>query len=442
MKTKTKFYALLLALGMLLLSLFGVGGIIRAHADEENWLYPYENYEFPEYVSDADYTANLDADLTSLYYFSDYEGCANYYNSGFIRRYMNMNPNITYSELHDWSSDFATSFGTYQQINNPFLIENALIIFEVRDNLPWQKGIYLSTDTEEQKYENYRTTIYWELERLFSIWQDRGCKIMFISGADEVWYHKYLDGFLDFVDIHINLDLITTFTYSVVDNLIENQRFGNSVMIFDGFTSRDSYFRGFFLPYVVDGLFTRGDAMKNFPSISKYEDYFKDYVVDGILTALNTIVYFYVERAYTDVFGNPVETSQVQEEFIDAGYACVIAGSNSYHDETQLGFDDAFLNYDGTLFSLYKHTEDADFYLYNNTWHSLGEIPEGVTYLGMTYSAVDKLLSVMMRDFILNDNAALAQYDNWSGRCAVTFRPMFGEVGWISVPKAFEVPLI
>lgn len=80
-------------------------------------------------------------------------------------------------------------------------IENAYVIFEIRHGIQW----WVSTNTITLLYD------------FFSDLDGNGCQIMFVCGTDELKFYKQ-NALLDFVDIHINTDLFTTFFANVFYN--------------------------------------------------------------------------------------------------------------------------------------------------------------------------------------------------------------------------------
>lgn len=421
MKTGTKFVALLSAIAFFVLSLFGLSGALRAFADGE------ADAGSPD--PDPGY-----AQLTSLYYFSDYSGSEEYFDNGFLRDYINWNPYITDAHLY-YSGNYNGDYIPFWEMIGMMMaygdmdIENAFIIFEVRGSLSIEPGIFSATDTNDQVYEHYENSVYPTLEYLFAMWKGEGCKIMFISGTDEVWYEQDpMNKFLEYADIHINTDLLTTFTYSLVQISCTQHDFAEGVMILDGTMSQDWFFRKFLLPYIVFIYSEYGITLQNIPPITEYDDYDDIYVVESILYELDLTVYFYENGGYTDIYGNTVNTDTVENKVYDSGYLCIVGGTESISDET--------------LWSLYSNKGDnAEFFVFNLWGVTVEDIPSDIKYCGLSDEEMDDYLSAIMCDFILNDVSSLQKYDNWDGRCDVTFKPLFPGDGWLLVPpKAFGLP--
>lgn len=413
MKTKVKSYALLLAVALFFASLFGLGGVLRVYGEQ---LQPYEDYEFPEYASDADYVANPDPNLTKLYYISDYEGSVDCYNNGLLYYYINSYPEITDSELFLYRTDFWSR--AYNLVFGEE-IQNAFIIFEVRNSLPYEIGVFNGTETEYEIGDRYYSDEFWQykfLEEAFCYLKGNGCKIMFINGTDEVWFQDYYDLFLDYVDIHINLDFLTMFTYSVACEIVEKSGGTEACIVLDKTLSQDWYFRDFFIRYLVFAVNEYGGNLRYQQPVN-------------VLDALHFTVYFYDNETgcYFDIFGNFVGDWNVVETFSAASFSCVIA------DAPSLACED--------LLVLLSDHSNAEFYSCNVYWDEVSddEISSDIKYFGVSESDIQYYLSVIMRDFILNDLPSLQKYDNWEGRCKVTFRLIWGKGGWARLFNKFTV---
>lgn len=217
MKTRTKFVALLSAIAFFMLSLFGLGGALRAFADGEAM------------------PADPDPTPKSLYYFSDYYQCEEYYNNGFIRDILNEDDSFTYSELNYWnygnSDGFWTQFYLYNCNEEFDKIENAFVIVEVRNSFT------IEPVSEEWEHEE-RGYNFFLLEEVFSQLKGQNCQIMFICGLDEVYfdYNEY-DAFLEYVDIHIKVDFASTYAqtmlYELTDGYWDNGLREPTTLIFD-----------------------------------------------------------------------------------------------------------------------------------------------------------------------------------------------------------------
>ncbi len=403
---KTKFKVRIVALTaalLMLLSAFCSFGIVAAHAsyvsDEE-----MADYVFPELTPDEE--LNLDTNFTSLYYFSDYSESEEYYNNGFIGQYIRQNPYLESSEMHYWGYP-NTILGFWDEMNSyyfseGYLIENALIIFEVRNSNELQ---FVENETQIPDYWN---TKFGYMEQLFSTWKNQGCKIAFIDGLDEIRYELTgFNEFLQYVDIHINIDHVTTYGYSIVDELTNSftELLDRQIVIFDDALPEKWSIYQLLVTYFV---------MMADPYLTIYEG-------ENLFDALAISVYFYnrnnnryyvyeqdqngINREQTVT----VEWEAMREILEDSNRISVIGNSLTLLDE----------NLDDNINELAKEIQ-----------HFTVEYPQN------TYNYC---LSVIMKDFILNNDDSLWKYNNRTGRCDITFIPLFySSDGWLKVPKTVD----
>lgn len=398
-KTKTKFLSLLLALFMFLVSIATLGVAITANADGgNNPIQPYMNYEFPAYIPDSQYVANPDSDLTSLYYFSDYEKSEEFFETGYIRNYINRNNNISKdsngnpdAHLYFYQPDFfwqwiVTFFSSIDYTD----VSNAFVIFEVRYGIP-QRYIKFE-DAEELESA---TTIYDFLNYMFSELKGRGCKIMFICGTEEGRFKNYND-FLDYVDIHINADLFTPYFYTTIKRMeMENggEWAGTTIVLDISMKKSWEFFKYLILYFVYQ--------IKNKTAIGNPQ---------AVLECLGVNVYFF--NPDTEVYVNP------------------------YSQSSECTFGDIWMESINRFAVKGSVTAANDYFsdLFSETGTEGLEFPFNLNWDGIEY-----YITVIMRDFILNDADSLIQYDNWGGRCAVTYRPFFFSAdGWLLFPFDWE----
>ena len=411
MKTKTKLFSLVAILAAFLMffaSMMTLGVALRAHADQ------YDEWKFPAFVSDKDYETNIDESLTSLYYFSDYYESQDYFDSGFVRQYINWNTNVTYSELIYNEDDFWLYTKSYISTIDPAL-ENAFVIFEVRNSMPWKDGIFYDTDTEEVKIGKSAKTIYPFLADYFASWKANNCKIMFISGKDEAWF-EYYNEFLDYVDIHINFDVLTEFAYTVACEMVESENLQGASMIFDNVMAQDEFLVDYFIPYLYFVYYNEGQYPADVSYPATVADAFQPFDMK---------VYFYNYVFFMDMEGNIVAQSAVENDFDASELSCVIASSESLSARRWMW--DQF-------------RPDANFYVYNDQLLGVYQVPSGVAVAGIPRELLNYYLQAIMRDFILNDLGALQKYDNREGRCVVTFTSLFSGDGWLRRAKAYTLP--
>ena len=406
MKTKIKIFSLLsllIALLMLLASMTTLGVALRAHASNISQE-EMENYVFPEHIPDEDYSANPDENLTSLHYFSDYDKSQEYFKTGFIRQYINCNNNLQNNGednaylYYEEAQGFWKSIMTYTVALEFQKIQNAFVIFEVRFGFP--KTILLSEEESEAFQELSPYTLLYDA---FKVLKENGCKIMFICGTEEVRYQNYnsetgknYSAFLDYVDIHIDVDFSTTYRYSVIkkmEHITRETAWAETTIILD-VSMGDSweFFKEFMIYFVYQYQLQVGTP-------------------EQILEEKRVNVLFYRpdEKVYYTCSGSLVDTELAKTLWIESYYGFIIGGVGASKDE----------NLQSLLKMRVERTELYEF--------------------GYTNINADYYIMVIMRDFILNDYESLKQYINYKGRCKITFKPIFySPYGWLLLPD-YEV---
>ena len=150
----------------------------------------------------------------ALYYFSDYAGSSSYRNgviASAAAEYQLATSDIHY---YDYSNN-ADNFWGY--INIEFLSDvpdNAFVIFERR--------------TEENLDSTQVSNFFTNLREIFSSMKTQGCKIMLIYGTNEAKFNPEsapdtYNKFLEYIDIHINLDIFYNYMDSVFTYLEEEE---------------------------------------------------------------------------------------------------------------------------------------------------------------------------------------------------------------------------
>ena len=414
MKTnfKLKAVALISAL-LMLLSAFCSFGILSARAgevsDEEN-----ANYVFPEPTPDDE--LNPDSSYTSLYYFSNYFDSQISIYGDILSSLINQSPYLESSEMHYWGYPNTTR-GFWEEMGEYYYgggdtISNALIIFEVRGELDWKLGVYNGTEEQAEIDYRYENSKYPLMKTMFSKWKENSCKIAFICETDEVWFENNYDEFLDYVDIHINLDMLTSFAYSVADEIL-SRPYEDATVVFDSVMSQDWFIDDYFLPYLAHIYRKKINSQSN----ASAED---------ILGISKINVFFYNGTDFFDISGNSVSQAELYQSYGEAPHAYIIGDISNQSDSNLINLYDKNDNYIYFAFNLY-HDFDIAIYSY-------------ITYAGMSASRINYHLAVILRDFILNDDNSLLKYDNWSGRCMISFKLIYGSGGWLRRPEAYMVP--
>ena len=214
MKTTTKIgvKSKLLALLLVVISVIALLCIMpcaSASADAMPWSpYPEPDPEPPHECDEWCYT--------DILYFSDA-----YISESYLTWFLN---DIVdeYRDCHTVFNDFhyfytnSSSFNSElsEEVGGYSAIKNSLIIYEQRERFDKQVMLWEGYDPQRQTEA---------LKDLFSMWKEANCQIMFICGTDEEFFCDYDNNeFLDYVDIHVNIDLFSYFTDTFFQMYREN----------------------------------------------------------------------------------------------------------------------------------------------------------------------------------------------------------------------------
>lgn len=92
------------------------------------------------------------------------------------------------------------------------VLDNSIVVVDIQKRFDVYIGEYGNTTQFVDPFVN--------LENAFSTLKTKNCKIMFIDGTDEDTYQNALS-FLDYVDVHVNLDFMYMFVKGIVTKLEE-----------------------------------------------------------------------------------------------------------------------------------------------------------------------------------------------------------------------------
>lgn len=281
-----------------------------------------------------------------------------------------------------------------------FFVSNSYVIFEMRNGFP----------TPAEKNGTKITDI---LSDVFSYMEYYGCKIMFICGTDETKF-VYENEFLEYVDIHINTDTLTTFLESIIYRWQENcgttsvsdttfildKNFSN--IIEPEFCDQNSWFlRYYFMPFIrhvyMDEI--RNLRHTNYRVLRDNNIHILCETDNGYVEMVNCI---YLDDSfnyeYMEIFGN--------ERIIAIG----ATWTGTEYSQSWLDGVNEFLNEYGVPRNRVK------LYMYGI---NLNELSFGF-YEKFTCRDLDFDLQIL--DDFLHDRE-LFKYDNRGGRCEVTHRP-------------------
>lgn len=400
-KAKTKFLSLLLALFMLLASITTLGVAVTAHADGGIPVAP----DFDSFVND---------NYTSLYYISDYEKSEEYFDSGFVREKINIFNQKKNGENYESDSEnnlnahlyyfepngFWDNFSSYWN-NGELQVNDAFIIFEVRYSIP--KLILALPDEPAEEEVTSKFTLMYDK---FSAWKESGCKIMFICGTSEARFcsgsretnYQYCD-FLQFVDIHIDVDTYTINHYSAIKRMemMNGGAWGETTIVLD---------------------VSMGDTWSFYKSLIEYFvfTYTLSFTSDvGVLEEMGVTVYFYYPHAdaYWDTFcdpsGDEIKKNEFESIWPSIGFGFIVSGKLYPVNE-----------YSETIWSM-RDSDKTGLYLLNYDW-----------------DITDWFIANALETFMLKDTDELKRpyNNNVNGCCEVTYIPLkITPNGWLMIPE-------
>lgn len=350
-----------------------------------------------------------------LYYFSDEENCEERF-YGYIQEYLREYDNAignhyTESELVDLSSynreslldylytDFMCDYGT---------IKNSFIIFELSEI-----GVNDAIATKlSDIFGNYKSP--------------NKCKIMFISGTDEQWYSEI--AFLDSVDIYFDTDLFYDFMINIIHRAgrESGDTLDNTTFIFDkslnyGIMENNPKNHTILNTFIIKALLSL-----NYEDVNNNSSY----TLRDVFTRYNVNLLFYIgEGEYYDAVNGKkydayfYDACDELKDILSSTHTVAIGTSWSGYDEAQSFIDNT--QYVFNIFGL----SDLEFYIYNPDNFYLS-FCTGYHYGGTEFAYRETELSKIIYDFIMGND--LSVYDNWTGRCNVTYKLIFfGPEGWM-----------
>ena len=329
-----------------------------------------------------------------LYWFSDNSNSQTYFQQlvlAFPQIDMEM-----YCEEYDFYEHFINAF-----MANEFSdVANAYVIFELRNGI-----------------NDWVTISGCALYDVFSYFDSKDCKIMFINGTEELKFYKQ-NNFLDFVDIHINTDLLTVFLSSLfykVETDYGDTQFRDVTFFIDAYFS-DKVDEGylscwFFKDYLLRFIRSvyreeiEGNGMKN---------------CDVLTNKSIKIICDLGNGTYFDAAHGTFSASNAEDLYErisnDRFYAI---------GHTRLGstYSQGWYNLAKNL-KTYFNPNMAGIYVYNEAQYTFYD--DSVYTQGSGLG----LFSQIVSDFIYGNS--LITYDNWVGRCEVTHKDIpQGPGGWL-----------
>lgn len=259
------------------------------------------------------------------------------------------------------------------------------------------------------------------LSDIFEMWDGMGCKIMFLCGTDENLFFQHND-FLQFVDIHINIDMLTQFLINIFYRLQEHfnvpQVENVSFFIDKGFSDQivEKGYCGseFFYHYLIP--FIRFAHMNDLPSGITNKDLMLNHNIK--------IVCDLGENGYFDaVNGVSINVTDIDDLYLD-----YLRNEKVYEiGNTECGRDYSYSWYQKANEIKSDAAEgEVEIYVYNSAgydfYYEFGE--------ALTAGAGTGLIPTIIDDFLRDYD--LTVYDNWEGKCEITYKDVtVGSGGWM-----------
>lgn len=333
----------------------------------------------------------------TLYYYSDYNQspayCQSFVSMGLINDYV-----FCYGPLNDLTARISADY------NAGVISPNSYIVLELRNGLP--KG-----------YESFPDSF---LYNLFGNLKEHDCKIMFIDGTNEIRYVGH-DAFLDYVDIHINVDVF----FALVSNMFLQacQTCGGDMQLRD-------------LSFILDKSLTENieymDYQKSWFFNNYFDAYFKSVYESELLSGGVSRAQLLQSYGIQTLCHTPDDTSADRFYALEA---TAFTDLNTFLSDNSNPVFSMGATYLGQTYSLdwirlmtagrTAASRDFPIYIHNDANYAFGE-----------YSAPDVYpltqpdLFDVMADFLADEDMTV--YNNVEGRCIVTYCPLCANNGWLA----------
>lgn len=349
-------------------------------------------------------TAEENEPLTELYYISD--TMENYDSIQTMAEAVSLTYNAIPLRVETLGYEMAFWWIEEQEGVNWNDISNAYVIFELLREFPMT--------VIPESGETFVITD--ELAAIFEALKAHNCRIMFVCGTDEGRFYNHTE-FLDYVDIHVNLDVFYMF-YSTIFEMAKNveehdNELRETTFIFDFYFSGKTggfvdswFFKKIFLPYIRSEF--RDEAEDG---ASLYE------ILES--NGIQVLCYMYEseDECYFYDIVDGVELGEDGYEMIRYDY--VYAVGATLWDET--GFDSwlrTVSNYrERKCGSDIEKREKFKIFVFGTSGNEYYEFDEiYFAYGGGGYSTSRNAFICGERD--------LSRFDNYDGRCVVSHRPV------------------
>ena len=329
-------------------------------------------------------------------------------------------------DFHFQYYDADDVFGMDDDLLSVSVKENSIVVFEIQgiDSMAhaylWGEVTFLSDLNDV-------------LESLFGGWQSDGCRIIFVNDTEEV---RMLDvnldfdtspytEFLEYVDVHINTDFFTLF----IDTILYNH-------FNDGFN--DKPIENF--TFLMDTSY--GTSVEEFVGNWLFNEYLVKYIK---MTDLQTFIFFN---------GNPIEYlnfRNINFIFYDANSDSLSDLGNLLYEKNEenllaigtslIGNANAELWLEDMM--LLREIMDCDFEAYEYMfadatdliWSYEEDVKMAWSVDALSLEAFWSIFDALARD------GNLSGFDNWEGRCTVTYKPVGDGDGWLRRGKSSNLLL-
>ncbi len=335
------------------------------------------------------------SDSTNLKYAEILEEVCNYYES---ENQMEINLTSLIIPAENFENLFIETNFFLDEINS-----DSLVILDIRNSIR-------PMPNDDDTWADY-------LLYFFQSVKDENCRTMFICETDETWFNDATD-FLDYVDVHINTDLITPFMYNILKDMEDREdRISDVSLIFDrGFSYAIDTF---ILPLLRAEFYISAEDYPTPESVWNYLNENAPHININLYLPENGRLVNKITGEYQS-FGNYRATEEIYNSFDKPIYAI---GNNYYSDSL-------FQQFVVDMKDALDYMEMPAYMLIQGDV-ILGEVCpiEYFQTLGMYECTFQEYLKEMVFGFINDDD--LSGYGNWQGRCYVTFKPIeWGTDGW------------
>ena len=364
--------------------------------------------------------ANTQNDFENIYLFSDNQEFFTYESQ--VINACGLNAHINNLTTDDPFSEFANNISS--------IADNSFVVVDIQKRF----DVYIAQHANPNQFEDP----FVNLENAFSTLKTNNCKIMFIDGTDEDTYQNSLS-FLDYVDVHVNLDFMYMFVKGIItklDEQLESGVDGYTIILDDLLCNSISYYdfiEMWLQPfidfnYLVEYNLALDESTEGYNNIYEY------------LSSQNNINIYKQSNSETTEFylHGQSQTVQIDSTMIENKFAhsdniyMLGVASTSKYGKPWCSINNAIYQYiDNKLFTMVLINNPGNTSLLGlNHYHAIGgnifAFFESASSLPGIYT-----LNNMITDFIQDQD--MQKYNLlYDRRCSVTYMPItISPDGWI-----------